>query len=251
MSDDPSARFGAALVEVEEALDWTLLGRAYCTDGGDDFFSAEQREAQRDASLRFAADVAEQLGESADGSSLYVGAGVAEVPPVLCEALLLGREVHACSLPGPEADELNRALAVAQERVGFELPRWSTTPLAQYVGRDVNHLWFVSVLTDPDAFPALHDDLYERGQPRQRSLIRERERALGLLSDALRCVSAPTAVHVSEEEVAPLVEACAARNLRVELEREGRLSPIVGDVVRRGRLLFGSDRADEGPRSRR
>ena len=230
-------RFGAALVEVEGALDWPLLGRVYCHEGGDDFFDDEQREALREAGLHFASDVGERLGARPKGRSLYLGAGVAELAPILLDALLLRREVAVVALPGPEPRELNRALAAAEEALGFALPRWSTKPLASLRRDGFDHLWMVSVLNDPEAFPALSKRLYDRGSPPARALARDRGAARNLLDEAFRRLEPPSDFATSEEELPLLVEAARSRRLRVEVEPAGRLSGIVGDVVRHGRIL--------------
>lgn len=229
-------RFASALVAIESELDWALLGRVYCHGGGDDFFGEAQREAQRDASLRFAADVAERTERAPSGAGLYVGAGVAELAPILAERLLVGRAVTVVSLDGPETRELNRALGAVEARLGFELPRWSTEPLASLPATGFDHLWLVSVLTDPEAFPALHDALYERGRPGRRRLDREVARALVLLGSALERLAPPALVHTTDEESELLARACQLARMRVDFAHEGRLSPIVGDVVRHGRI---------------
>ncbi|MEO0650729.1 MAG: hypothetical protein AAFZ65_08625 [Planctomycetota bacterium] len=230
-------RFGAALVEVEQALDWTLLGQVYCHEGGEDFFDDEQLDALREAALHFASDVGERLGDRPKGRSLYVGAGVAELAPILCDALLLRREVAIVALPGPESKELNRALTAAEERLGFALPRWSTKPLGSLRRDGFDHLWMVSVLNDPEAFPALSKRLYERGSPPARALNRDRSAANALLDEAFRRIEAPCDFATSEEELPLLEGAARSRGLRLEVEEAGRLSAIVGDVVRRGRIL--------------
>jgi hypothetical protein len=234
-----SARFAAALVEVEQELDWELLGRHYCDEGGEDFFGPEQREAQREAALRFAADLGDRLQGQRKGRSLYVGAGLAELAPILCDALVLRREVAIVALPGPEPKELNRALAAAETRLGFALPRWSVKPLAKLDREGFDHLWLVSVLTDPEAFPALSKHLYGTGHPPGQALNRDRRAAEELLGEALWRLAPPAQIEVSEEELPLLAEQCAARRLRLEVAEVGRLSPIVGDVVRHGRVTQG------------
>lgn len=230
-------RFGAALVEVEQSLDWALLGRIYCHEGGDEFFDDEQLDALREAALHFASDVGERLRGRPKGRSLYVGAGVAELAPILCDALLLRREVAVVALPGPEPRELNRALAAAEERLGFALPRWSTKPLGSLRRDGFDHLWLVSVLNDPEAFPALSKRLYERGSPPARAISRDRAAATALLDDAFRRIEPPCDFATSEEELPLFERAARSRGLRVDVEDAGRLSAIVGDVVRGGRIL--------------
>ncbi|MHC4262156.1 MAG: hypothetical protein ACYSWX_06530 [Planctomycetota bacterium] len=230
-------RFGAALVEIEQALDWVQLGEVYCHEGGADFFDDDQLAAQREAALHFASDIGERLGSRPKGRSLYVGAGVAELAPILCDAILLRREVAVVALPGPESRELNRALEQAEGRLGFALPRWSTKPLRSLKRDGFDHLWMVSVLNDPEAFPALSKRLYERGSPPARSVGRDRKAASELLDEAFRRLDYPAVFATSEEEL-PLLEAAArSRGLNVQLAEAGRLSPIVGDVVRHGWIV--------------
>ena len=112
----PADRFARLLVELEAQLDWELLGRLYCWEGGEGFFAPKQREALREAGLLVAGDLAELLSTTplcGSSTSLYVGPGVAELAPMLCEHALLGREVVAVALPRPEIAELERALAAA------------------------------------------------------------------------------------------------------------------------------------------
>src|SRR6202008_5086530 len=55
-----------------------------------------------------------------------------------------------------------RAPAGAAARLGLALPRPSFADVASVPPSSCDHLWMVSVLTDPDVFPALHDELYGR-----------------------------------------------------------------------------------------
>lgn len=233
--DEYLAAFGAALAHVDAALDWEALGAAYCHEGGEGFFTEGAREAAVDAALRFAADLGELLVPG--GRSLYLGAGVAELPLLVFEQLVLGREVVAVTLDGPEPAALNAALALAEAEVGVDLPRLATTGL-DGLAPGFDHLWLVSVLTDPDAFPALHDALYERhdvadGATGRGHLADDRARARVLVGAALALVTGDAAVLSTTDEewtlVGPLLRT-AGRGV-VPSDR-GRLSPIVGDVVR-------------------
>lgn len=230
--------FAAALCEVEAALDWEELGRAYCHGDGEGFFSEEQREAQRDAGLLVAADLAEALAALPDRGprrSLYVGAAVAELAPLLCERVVLGREVLAFSLDGAEARMLDGALARVGERLRLALPRIDVRPVGAADLPPCDHLWLVSVLSDPEAFPALHDRLYGRRGTElatgRGDLPRERARAAELLDAALRPLAVPALVTTTSEELELVRAACAARGLALDAPRAGRLSPIVGDPI--------------------
>ena len=114
------------------------------------------------------------------------------------EVLVLRRKVVWVNLPGAESAALDAALASAEKAAGEPLPRIRT---GRWSAADVgpcDHLWLCSVLTDPDRFPALHDELYGRrgtpeavggGHPK-----REREEAGRLVDAALACLTdrAPT-----------------------------------------------------------
>jgi hypothetical protein len=237
---DPArtAAFGATLATLHAELDWDLLGALYCHEGGEHFFPPEQREAILDAGLHFASDLGELLGP---GRSIYVGAALAELAPLLFEHLVLAREVVLKTLPGREADELDRALALAEARVGERLPRFDRAPLGPAPAGSVDHVWCVSVLTDPDAFPTLHDALYERrhtplavgGGDRKR----ERARAEGLCGQLVAALRPGRALVTTSDEERPLFErALAAAGRVLEVPQKARLSGIVGDAVRHCRV---------------
>ena len=214
--------FAAALGEVDAALDWDLLGRLYCHEGGEAFFPEEQRDAIRDAGLAFAADLGGLLAPG--GASHYVGAAVAELPQVLFETIVLERRVHWSQLAGEEQVELARAMAAVDG------PPPTTDAHPPF---DVDHLWCASVLTDPDAFPALHDHLYER-EGLGGDLDADRARAEALVAETLEHLAPPAIVSTTDEEAPFFLAACAARGWRLTFPERGRLSGVVGDVVRHG-----------------
>src|SRR5690606_1012620 len=125
-----------------------------------------------------------------------------------------------------------RALDRAGRAASLRLARVETRPLAELAPRAVDHVWCASVLTDPDAFPALHAALYERGRPKGRALAADRRRALELLGAAFRDLAPRGWVTTSDEELDLVLEALAARGLAAHVPQVGRLSPIVGDVLR-------------------
>jgi len=228
--------FAAALVELEAELDWGSLGRLYCSEGGEGFFPPEQVEAQRETGLLFAADLAAALEGVPVSASLYVGAAVAELIPALSEALVLGRRVVLMNLPGPEPRALNEALGRVEERLGASLPRileGDLAALAPALDPPFGHLWMTSVLSDPEAFPALHLCLYGRGdRGRSGRLETERERARALVGEILGLAAPRARLTTTDEELGIVREICAARDLRLVVPRTARLSAIVGDAVR-------------------
>jgi len=225
--------FARVWTALEAELDWARLGRLHCHEGGDDFFGPDERAALFEAGLRFADDLG---GLAPGGRSLYVGASVAELVPILAETLVLGRDVAWHEVAGPVTTELTRALEAVQADAGVPLTRPSTAPLDTLPPGAFDHVWMVSVLTDPDHFPALHDRLYERvgtelgtgrGNP-----ARETARAEELVAAAVRRLAPPARFTTTDEELPWVRAACEARLLRVVVPEDGRLSAVVGDVVR-------------------
>ena len=258
--EDRVRLFARALERVESAVDWPALGRLYCHEGGESFFGAAELAAVRDAGLALTSDLGlalEELELAGDGTgqSLYVGAAVAELCPMLFETLVLGRGVLATNLPGPEADALNGALATASSELGCRLPRIDTGPLDARVGRGgggFSHVWMTSVLTDPEAFPALHDRLYGRGSPGPEEEAPERARALALIETLLDAADRPAVLVTTDEELELLGPACLARGDGLRVPDVARLSAIVGDPVRFCRLERRGDRpsAERGASTR-
>jgi hypothetical protein len=235
---DPRAaeRLAAAWAELEAELDWERLGASYCEGDARTFFDAERRAHVLDTGLALADDVAARLPSNGPDRSLYVGAAVAELAPMLVERLVLAREVRWHLLPGPEFDELARALARVGERLALDLPRPDPRPLEDVAPVSCDHLWLVSVLTDPDAFPALHDALYERaGTPEATGRgdpTAEGARAAALVL-ALLAHAAPGALLTTTTDELPLLRERLPADARVE---PGRLTALVGDRVAQVRL---------------
>ncbi|MEM1452854.1 MAG: hypothetical protein AAGI22_27370 [Planctomycetota bacterium] len=231
-------RFGTALAALDGEVDWDRVAAVYCEGDSAGFFDEERRGAVLDAGLKLAADLGEVLRPG--GRSLYVGAAVAELAPMLFETLVLDREVVWVTLRSEESDELGRALRAAAEVVGRPLP---TPRTGRWHGRDVgpcDHVWMTSVLTDPDAFPALHDELYRRrgtpeavggGHPNE-----ERRRALALVEEALAALHDDATLSTTDEELAFWLRAIEGSGASLEVARTGRTSGLVGDVIRTGRL---------------
>jgi hypothetical protein len=230
-------RFAAAVSFLEEELEWEELGRLLCHEGGESFFPPEQVAALMESWLRFAGELVVQL--PVDGRSLYVGAGVFELGPMLADAIVGEREVVAVTLPGEEADLLNRGLVAAAERVGVRLPTLRTEPLAELAEAGFDLGWLVSVLSDPEAFPALHDHVYERGTPAPAALAVDRARARKLADELLLRLRPDALLATTDEELPIVREAVAASGLGLDVPAHARLTGVVGDPVRLCRLVPG------------
>jgi len=237
--DEALHKFGSSLSAILAELDWELLGRSYCEGDGSDFFDDELRASILDTGLLFADDIASALG-GARGTSLYLGAELAELPVILAEHFVLGRKIEWLNLECAQTSEITRTLRAVGAKLGLELPLPEVRALSSITPGSCDHLWMVSVLTDPDGFPALHDELYERTGSELATgrgvLAQDRERAEKLVEDLLER-SAPGCVLSTSDEERVLIEALVARRgWRLEFAEGGRLSAIVGDLVRIGRL---------------
>ena len=261
-TSEPALHFARAVQAVEAELPWEELGARYCYEGGESFFEPDQVDAIREAGLKIAAEVAARLEEVGErrgqgsrtgpqGASLYAGAAVAELVPALCECLVLGRSVRLLNLPGPEPTLLNGALARAEASLNealrtdepLRLPRIETERSG--IERAwFDHLWLTSVLTDPEAFPALHDSLYgllptsgarpfaDKEPTRRGNLPAEEKRARELLRGLVVRVDPPAVVTTSDEELGLVRAAFEERGLRLSDPTPARLSAIVGDPLR-------------------
>jgi hypothetical protein len=161
-----------------------------------------------------------------NGTSLYVGAGVAEIPPIVMETLDLARRVVACNLRKQEVAVLNRACA--------GLPIRFQHQDAGSVKDRVDHVWLVSVLNDPERFPELSTLSYGRANPvtfdarkfmpQQRAVARLVDRCLGRLA-------MPGLVTTTVEEAVWVAEWCHQKKIRYRIDRRTFASPTVGDPI--------------------
>lgn len=225
--------------EVMTELDWALLGRASCEGDGTDLFDAALRARVLDTGLELAGDLSAALRD-ATGTSLYLGAEVAEVPVMLAEQIVLGRTITWLNLDGPIPHELARALGVVGARLGVELPSPSSRALTSLAPRACDHLWMVSVLSDPDQFPALHDALYARKSgplaTGKGDLARDREAAERLVNDWLDRAKPDCVVTTTDEELTIVEPLVARRGGTLDIAPGGRISAVVGDRIRIGRI---------------
>ncbi len=227
--------FAAVLQDTYARIDWHKLGQQYCFEGGENFFTGEAIEAVQDAGLHIASDMEARLSGTPGNHSLYVGPGVAEMVMMLFESLVLGRQVTAVTLPGVEPDEINRVWTGLAKEHKVKLPKFQTKPLLAAEGPTCDHLWFASVVTDPESFPALHDRLYKRQDTHDAigggNLTKETQRAELLIETALTWVTFPCIITTSQEELELFDNVIEGRGMVFQVPNQGRLSPIVGDSL--------------------
>src|SRR5438445_13004646 len=94
------------ITRIFDSLDYAALGSIYCDEGGDAFWQ-ERRGPCKELGIKLAAVLRDRLRPG--GRSLYVGARVAELPPLVMAPAELPRTDVAYNLLTDEAEVLNRA----------------------------------------------------------------------------------------------------------------------------------------------
>jgi hypothetical protein len=212
-----------AIKEIFARLDYARLGPIYCDEGGDEFWAAKRGLCQR-----LGTTVANALFSrlKPGGTSLYVGAGVAEIPPLVMEALDLGRRMVACNLRRQEVQVLNRACT------GFPI-RFQHQDAGSVKDR-VDHLWLVSVLNDPERFPELSVLSYGRANPvtfDARKFLPQQRTVAKLVDRCLSRLSVPGLVTTTVEEAVWVAEWCHRRGIPYRIDPRTFASPTVGDPI--------------------
>lgn len=229
-SDKRSSRGGRlqpatvqAVSRLFRRLDYDGLGPIYCDEGGPAFWKDRRGPCEK-LGLRLAAALRARLMPG--GRSLYVGAGVAELPLLVMETLELGRRVEAFTLRRAEARLLNDACR--------GLPfRFTVKDGGQAPGR-YDHLCLVSVLNDPERYPALSALSYGRAEAASfdpKAFAQERQTVTRLADACLRKMRRPALITTTVEEVRWVTAWCDLRRLPYLLEARGYPTALVGDPV--------------------
>ncbi len=211
------------IASVFDHLDYKRLESVYCYEGGDEFW-----RKKREPCRRLGSNVAEVLTRkvSPGGHSLYVGAGVTELPALLAEVLELQRQVEPYNLRRSEVMVLNRACR--------SLPLKFKAQDASLASGLYDHLWIVSVLNDPERFPHLAPLSYGNADPvtfdphqfeQQRRVVRS------IVDRVMPKLSLPGLVTTSTEEVIWIADWCHRKNIPYRVEREQFPTALVGDPV--------------------
>lgn len=213
----------AAVSQLFANLDYEALGPVYCYEGGDEFWQAKRGPCER-LGNRIARALYDRLDPH--GRSLYVGAGVAELPPILMETLDLRREVEPYNLRRTEVAAINRACR--------SLPvRFHSLDAAKAKG-GFDHLWMVSVLNDPERFPHLAPLSYGTADPvtfDPRQFEQQRRIVRSIVDRVMPKLSLPGLVTTSTEEVVWIADWCHRKNIPYLVEREQFPTALVGDPV--------------------
>jgi hypothetical protein len=211
------------VTEVYDRLDYGALGSVYCYEGGDEFWRAKRRLCNRLGS-RVAVVLMRKLQRG--GRSLYVGAGVAELPALMMEAAELGRTVQPHNLRRAEVVILNRACR--------------STPLTFYAtdaagvkGR-FDHLWMVSVLNDPERLPHLSPLSYGRSNPLTLNALKfdaERRIVRALVARCMGKLARPGLVTTTTEEAIWIAEWCHRHQVPYFVGKRYYETALVGDPI--------------------
>ncbi len=211
------------MAKVFRNLEYDKLGPVYCYEGGEEFW-----KAKRGPCLRLGTIVAEALLKrlKPGGRSLYVGAGVAEIPPMLIECFDLKREVFPYNLRRAEVASLNRSCRTAPLR--FQAVD-ATKASGQF-----DHIWIVSVLNDPERFSHVAPISYGRADPVTFDPVgfrKERRIVQSIVNRCLSKLSLPGLVTTSTEEVVWIADWCHRKNIPYLVARQQYRTALVGDPI--------------------
>ena len=213
-----------AIANVFANLDYATLGQVYCYEGGDAFWKAKRTPCQR---LGLAVGHALSNRLPRGGRSLYVGAGVAELPPLLVELCDRQRQVEPYNLRPAEVHALNRAC-----RPWSDL-RYRTRDASSAKGT-FDHLWIVSVLNDPERFPHLSPLSYGNADPVTFDPVKfaqERRIVHALVNRCMKKLQRPGRVTTTTEEVVWIAEWCHRHQVPYLVERKQYATALVGDPI--------------------
>jgi len=222
-----------AITRIFDNLDYSSLGAIYCDEGGDVFWE-ERREPCQTLGIRLAEVLRARLQPK--GRSLYVGAGVAEIPILAMETLELEREIAAYNLRAHEVALLNQAC--------LGLPCTFRAEDARTALGVFDHLWLVSVLNDPECFPELGALSSGRANPvtfDPEAFVQERQIVLALAAGCLEKLARPGLVTTSVEEIPWVTDWCDRRGVPYVVEEEDYPTAIVQDPVCLIRVGDGTD----------
>jgi hypothetical protein len=211
------------IAEVFDQLDYKRLESVYCHEGGNEFWQNKRAPCRR-----LGTKVAEVLLRklSPGGQSLYVGAGVTELPALLAEMLELQRHVEPYNLRRSEVSILNRACQ--------SLPIRFRALDASSATNFFDHLWIVSVLNDPERFPHLSPLSYGRADPVTFDPARfqkERQIVQSIVDRCMAKLSVPGLVTTSTEEVVWIAEWCHRHQIPYRVTRKQYPTALVGDPI--------------------
>jgi hypothetical protein len=207
------------------SFNYRQLGRIYCDEGGGSFWRARRGPCEA-TGIALAEVLLTRLVRG--GRSLYVGAGVAELPMMVTERCELGREVAAFNLRKAEARLLTRACRSCQVPLAIRAAD-ATSARGRF-----DHLWIVSVLNDPERFPQLAGLAYGYANPATfdtHAFVQERRAVRALTRQCLGKLRVPGLVTTSVEEIPWITEWCTNQKLSCVVEEKDYPTAIVEDPL--------------------
>lgn len=204
-------------------LDYEKLSPIYCDEGGDAFWN-DRRGPCQTLGIALAEVLLNRL--QGKGRSLYIGAGVAELPILLMEALDLGRSFEAYNLRAGEVEVLNQSCKGLPFRISGHDARSARGTF--------DHLWIVSVLNDPEQYPEVSALSYGRANPVTfdcTAFTDQRTKVLALADACLRKLALPALVSTSVEEIPWITEWCESYKIEYVVEEDDYPTAIVEDPV--------------------
>ena len=211
------------VTEVYGRLDYGALGPIYCYEGGNEFWRAKRGLCERLGS-RVAVLLKGKIGRG--GRSLYVGAGVAELPSLIMETVELDRVIEPYNLRRIEVATLNRACR--------SIPVTFRAVDAGKAKGLFDHLWMVSVLNDPERFPHLSPLSYGRSNPLTLDPVkfnRERRMVRALVACCMEKLAKPGLVTTTTEEVLWIAEWCHRHRVPYLVGKRYYPTALVGDPI--------------------
>jgi hypothetical protein len=211
------------IASVFAHLNYKRLESVYCFEGGNAFWRAK-REPCRKLGTKVAEALVPTLPRG--GRSLYIGAGVAELPVLLVEAIDRERHVEPYNLRRSEVTILNRACR--------NLPvRFHARDASSAQGR-FDHVWLVSVLNDPERFPHLAPLSYGTADPvtfDPRQFEQQRRVVRSIVNRVMPKLRLPGLVTTSTEEVIWIADWCHRHHVPYRVERKQYPTALVGDPI--------------------
>ncbi len=210
--------------QIYQDLDYEGLGPIYCDEGGDEFWKDRRTPCQQRGKV-----IARALKNRLplQGRSLYVGAGVPEIPPLLMERLELNRTVYPYNLRQAEVTILNKACR--DDSICFY---YGSAELAK---GPFDHLWIVSVLNDPEEFPTLSRLFsYDRADPLAFDTVafsHERDTGIRLFANCMAKLTKPGLLTTSVEEIPWVEHWCQIHDRSFMIEENTYPTALVGDPV--------------------
>jgi hypothetical protein len=209
--------------QIFDRLDYRKLGPVYCYEGGDEFWQAKRKPCER-LGINVSKVLLRKLPRG--GRSLYVGAGVAELPCLLTEAVELERQVEPYNLRRSEVAALNRACRGT--------PVTFRARTAADARGTFNHLWIVSVLNDPERFPDLSPLSYGNANPvtfNPKKFEQQRRIVRSIVDRCMPKLRLPGLVTTSTEEVVWIADWCHRHEIPYQVERKQYPTALVGDPI--------------------